>query len=119
MTLTALYRLATYGTLVPGGINHHQMSGMSGTWSKGYVRGKAIQSFCGADLGYPGLLLDASAPLFSVQVFTSTDLPNHWSRLDAFEGAGYVRRAIGVELEAGVVPTSIYVLRHRNMYDTL
>ena len=32
----------------------------------------------------------------AVQVFTSPDLPAHWARLDAFEGADYHRVAVTV-----------------------
>ena len=47
----------------------------------------------------------------AVQVFTSPDLPDHWARLDRFEGAEYVRVIIEVRLERGVVAASVYAMR--------
>jgi gamma-glutamylcyclotransferase (GGCT)/AIG2-like uncharacterized protein YtfP len=44
-----------------------------------------------AALGFPGLVLDPQAPAVDVHLFTSPDPPEHWSRLDAFEGDGYQR----------------------------
>ena len=46
----------------------------------------------GADLyGYPGIDLDPDGPTVAVQLFESPDLPEHWTRLDEFEGSGYRR----------------------------
>jgi gamma-glutamylcyclotransferase (GGCT)/AIG2-like uncharacterized protein YtfP len=61
-------------------------------------------------MGYPALVLDPAGPTVAVQVFTSSDLPDHWDRLDAFEGAGYRRVAITVQTHVGTVRSSIYVL---------
>ncbi len=67
----------------------------------------------GAGLGYAGFLLDEDAGDVVVQVLESADLPDHWDRLDAFEGPGYWRVAVAVAVAtaAGDVPASIYVLR--------
>jgi hypothetical protein len=40
--------------------------------------------------GFPGLILDPSGPI-EVYIFESSDLPDHWSRLDEYEGPGYRR----------------------------
>jgi gamma-glutamylcyclotransferase (GGCT)/AIG2-like uncharacterized protein YtfP len=64
----------------------------------------------GAELGYPGLILDAHGPLVEVDVFESSALPEHWHRLDAFEGPGYHRVAIDVTTAEGALAASIYVL---------
>lgn len=103
-------RLATYGTLAPGRPNHGQLTGLSGRWSVGRVRGSLVQEGWGAELGYPGLILDAHGPLVEVDVFESFALPRHWHRLDAFEGPGYRRVATDVSTPEGVLPASIYVL---------
>jgi gamma-glutamylcyclotransferase (GGCT)/AIG2-like uncharacterized protein YtfP len=103
-------RLATYGTLAPGRPNHGQLAGLSGRWLVGRVRGSLVQEGWGAELGYPGLILDAGGPLVEVDVFESSALPHHWHRLDAFEGPGYRRVATDVSTAEGVVPASIYVL---------
>jgi gamma-glutamylcyclotransferase (GGCT)/AIG2-like uncharacterized protein YtfP len=46
-----------------------------------------------------------------VHVFESMQLPDHWSRLDEFEGPGYQRVVTSVSTAAGEVNASIYVLR--------
>jgi gamma-glutamylcyclotransferase (GGCT)/AIG2-like uncharacterized protein YtfP len=103
-------RLATYGTLGPGRPNHGQLAGLSGRWLEGRVRGSLVQEGWGADLGYPGLILDAGGRLVEVDVFESSALPHHWHRLDAFEGPGYRRVATDVSTAEGVLPASIYVV---------
>jgi gamma-glutamylcyclotransferase (GGCT)/AIG2-like uncharacterized protein YtfP len=86
-------RLATYGTLAPGRHNHHQLAALQGRWRKGTVRGTLVDAGWGAALGCPGLVLDPLGPRVEVDLLDSPDLPAHWARLDAFEGAGY-RRAL-------------------------
>jgi gamma-glutamylcyclotransferase (GGCT)/AIG2-like uncharacterized protein YtfP len=103
-------RLATYGTLAPGRPNHDQLTGLSGRWLVGHVRGTLAQAGWGAELGYPGLILDAHGPLVEVDVFESSALPQHWHRLDEFEGPGYRRVAIEVTTADGALAASIYVL---------
>jgi gamma-glutamylcyclotransferase (GGCT)/AIG2-like uncharacterized protein YtfP len=90
------HRLAVYGTLAPGRSNHGQLAGLTGAWSHGTVRGTLHQAGWGASEGYPGLALDPGGEAVAVQVFTSADLPAHWARLDAFEGADYRRVAATV-----------------------
>lgn len=107
------HRLATYGTLAPGRVNHHQLAGLEGTWSTGTIRGRLIQTGWGAALGYPALVLDEGqsrdGDKIIVHLFTSADLPNHWDRLDAFEGAEYRRGQIMVETAEGLVAAWIYL----------
>ena len=104
-------RLATYGTLAPGRPNHHQLDGLDGRWSEGHVYGTLIDAGWGAGLGYPALILDPDGSAIPVQVFESMNLPDHWSRLDDFEGPGYQRVVTSVSTPAGEVKASIYVLR--------
>jgi hypothetical protein len=56
-TLGPQHRLATYGTLGPGGPNHHQVSTLKGRWSRGYVHGRLVAAGWGADLGFPSIVL--------------------------------------------------------------
>ena len=107
----ALYRLATYGTLAPGRPNHHQLDALEGHWSEGHVYGRLIEEGWGATFGYPALILDPDGSAISVQVFESMALPDHWSRLDDFEGPGYQRVVTSVSTPAGDIKASIYVLR--------
>lgn len=103
-------RLAVYGTLAPGKANHHQISGLTGRWRRGTVRGRLFASGWGAALGFPGLILDPLGDIVDVQVFESAELPEHWERLDAFEGAGYRRALTTVQMDEGEQPAWIYVL---------
>jgi gamma-glutamylcyclotransferase (GGCT)/AIG2-like uncharacterized protein YtfP len=103
------HSLATYGTLAPGRSNHHQLSDLSGDWSIGTVRGKLVDTGWGAALGYPALVLDADGDTIEVHLFTSAGLPNHWSRLDDFEGSEYRRASVQVETKDGFVDAWIYV----------
>jgi gamma-glutamylcyclotransferase (GGCT)/AIG2-like uncharacterized protein YtfP len=107
-------RLATYGTLAPGRVNHHQLAGLEGHWQQGTVRGWLGAAGWAAPLGYPGLLLDPSGPLVDVYLFESPDLPDHWPRLDAFEGTDYRRVVTQVRTADGEVPAWIYVLAAGN-----
>ncbi|MEM1384775.1 MAG: molybdenum cofactor guanylyltransferase MobA [Pseudomonadota bacterium] len=103
-------RLAVYGTLAPGQVNHHQLAGLSGQWLAGTVRGRLLEGGWGAAHGCPGIVLDTQGEEVAVQIFTSADLPAHWSRLDAFEGPGYRRRVARVMTAAGEIDASIYEL---------
>jgi gamma-glutamylcyclotransferase (GGCT)/AIG2-like uncharacterized protein YtfP len=64
----------------------------------------------GAELGYPGLVVDPNGDSIEVHALVSKNLVDHWDRLDAFEGAGYQRVRIDVETPEGQVPASIYVI---------
>lgn len=103
-------RLATYGTLSPGRVNHGQLGDLKGSWRRGTVRGNLIDGGWGSALGYPGLILDPHGPEVEVYLFESPDLPDHWTRLDEFEGDGYRRVVTKVETENGPVDACIYVL---------
>ena len=103
-------RLATYGTLVPGRVNHHQLADLKGQWQQGSVKGRLVEAGWGAKLGYPGLILDLSGQTIDVDVFESSELSNHWLRLDAFEGAGYRRVVTQVCTLDGDLDASIYVI---------
>lgn len=104
-------RLAVYGSLAPGKANHRQLDGVIGSWQPGMVRGHLVESGWGAAQGYPGLRPDPFGPEVMVQLFTSEDLPEHWDRLDAFEGDEYERVIVDVDLGAYSVQANLYALR--------
>ena len=106
----ATHRLACYGTLAPGRANNHQLSGLRGRWIPGTVTGRLVAEGWGAEHGFPGLILGASEAKIEVSVFESLDLPNHWQRLDAFEGDGYRRVKTDVQTPEGLLPSFIYVI---------
>ena len=103
-------RLAIYGTLAPGGINHEQIADLKGSWRKGVILGRFEKAQVGDHVGLPGLLLDPAGQMIDVQVFESADLPDHWARLDAFEGVEFQRVVTNVETADGPVAASIYVI---------
>jgi gamma-glutamylcyclotransferase (GGCT)/AIG2-like uncharacterized protein YtfP len=103
-------RLATYGTLMPGRENHHQLDGLGGRWCHGEVRGRLVAAGWGAARGFPALALDPEGPVVPVEVLESAHLPAHWDRLDAFEGVEYQRVVTVVATVEGPLAASIYVL---------
>ena len=103
-------RLAVYGSLAPGRPNHHELSDLAGRWIEGTVRGQLHQEGWGAELGYPGLVLNPAGPTIDVQLLDSPDLVHHWTRLDEFEGPGYRRTVTAVSTTEGDLTASIYVL---------
>ena len=103
-------RLATYGTLAPGRVNHGQLAGLKGVWRRGRVTGHLAEAGWGADHGYPGLVLDHAGEEVEVHLFESSDLPDHWPRLDRFEGDGYARVVAQVATDDGVIDAWIYVI---------
>ena len=108
-------RLAVYGTLRPGRVNHHQISALAGKWARGTVHGKLFSSGWGSALGFPGLILDPQGPAVDVDLFESTDLPEHWARLDEFEGSGYHRVVTTVSTDEGERKAWIYVLAEESI----
>jgi len=107
-------RLATYGSLAPGCVNEMQLEDLKGLWRQGTVKGRLVAEGWGAPLGYPGLILDPAGQDIDVFVFESLDLPDHWPRLDAFEGEGYRRVVTQVRLGDDVLEASIYVIDPRS-----
>ena len=105
-------RLFVYGTLAPGRPNEHVLADVSGTWQPATVRGSLVQDGWGAAVGYPGIVLSEQGEEVGGFVFTSADLPAHWSRLDEFEGEGYVRVIAPARLASGAtVDAYVYALR--------
>lgn len=103
-------RLAVYGSLAPGRVNHHLLANIDGNWSLGFVTGKLMNAGWGAALGYPGLVLHTDGDSIEVHVLESPHLPLHWARLDDFEGENYRRVTTKVHTDKGVIDASIYIL---------
>ena len=108
--MSADTRLATYGTLAPGRANNDKLADLKGHWQQGTVRGRLVEAGWGAELGYPGLILDPCGQVIEVYIFESSELPNYWLRLDEFEGAGYRRVVTQVSTVDGDLDASIYVI---------
>lgn len=104
-------RLFVYGTLAPGRPNEHVLAGVPGNWTPAHVRGRLLQQGWGAEVGYPGIVLDAHGEEVRGLVFSSEELAAHWCRLDEFEGDGYQRVLASATLQDGaVVPVFVYTL---------
>jgi gamma-glutamylcyclotransferase (GGCT)/AIG2-like uncharacterized protein YtfP len=95
--------LIVYGSLAPGRANHHELAGLAGEWSSGWVTGDQLRIGWGAALGYPAIRLRAGAARVEAWLLCSPALPAAWIRLDAFEGAAYQRVLAPFETDAGVV----------------
>ena len=104
-------RLAAYGSLRRGEENHHRISRLVGRWLAGTVEGTRYERGWGAAQGYPGLVWRPGDPPVAVEVFESRALPEHWERLDAFEGPGYDRILAPVDTAAGVRVCNLYAVR--------
>ena len=104
-------RLFVYGTLQPGGPNEHVMTAIGGDWTRATVKGRLVEGGWGAELGFPGLVIDECGNDIEGYVFSSSALKLHWDYLDAFEGAAYRRVTVAVALQHGeYVDASVYVL---------
>lgn len=94
-------RLFVYGSLAPGRVNAHVMADIPGRWEPASVTGNLLQAGWGADVGYPGIVLDERGAQVSGLVFSSEHLAEHWARLDEFEGEGYRRVLTSATLADG------------------
>ncbi len=96
-------KLAVYGTLAPGEVNHSQIAGIHGTWSEGFVRGELMSTGWGAEHGFPALDWRPDGQRVAAKLFVAPELERHWQRLDEFEGDGYRRILVPFEDEGGIV----------------
>ena len=103
-------RLAVYGSLAPGRQNHHVVAHLPGRWLAGTVRGWLRYEGWGADLGFPGIVLDRQGPHVGVHILESSGLLAVWSGLDEFEGPGYRRIATVASTAEGDLCAQIYEL---------
>ncbi len=83
--------LIVYGSLAPGGPNHGIVSELEGEWIGGWVTGELLERGWGAAMGYPALKWCPRGSDIEAHLLVSPELPNHWPRLDDFEGLEYQR----------------------------
>jgi gamma-glutamylcyclotransferase (GGCT)/AIG2-like uncharacterized protein YtfP len=93
--------LAVYGTLAPGESNHGQVADIDGRWIEAAIRGERFTARWRDTPGYPAFVPDPAADPVPILVLVADELPDHWDRLDAFEGPGYRRIEIDVLDRAG------------------
>ena len=103
-------KLIVYGTLAPGESNASQLENLSGNWSQCFVRGKLeIEKN-----GLKTFSWDPNVPEHEFQLFESDELPEHWHRLEAFEGDGYMRRSTLAKVSGNVCVAYAFVPRPPN-----
>jgi len=94
--------LAVYGTLAPGASNHQVVADIDGQWVEAAIRGHRFTARWRDTPGYPGFRPDPGGPVVEALILVADELPEHWDRLDGFEGPGYRRVEIDVFDRAGV-----------------
>ena len=105
-------RLFIYGSLQPGGANEHVLASVEGEWEPAIIKGTLVHAGWGAELGYPGLLLDPEGGEVPGYVFSSSRLSSKWAELDAFEGPEYRRvTTMVVTADGREVEACVYALR--------
>ncbi len=109
----ASHRLAAYGSLAPGEPNHSVIESIRGEWTDGFVRGRLKRTGWGSGIGYPAITWNPGGDRVRVMLLVSPELPEHWKRLDEFEGTDYARILVPVEDEGGglIAVANIYALR--------
>ena len=120
--MSNLQHLFVYGTLAPNRINHHIMLPIKDSvWQPATIRGQLLaDGGWGSALGFPAVM-PALAPdngdIVEGFVISSTDLHNHWARLDAFEGESYQRIEVVATLASGKkINAFVYALDSRQNY---
>jgi gamma-glutamylcyclotransferase (GGCT)/AIG2-like uncharacterized protein YtfP len=71
---------------------------MHGAWVDGIVEGVRFMAN-----GFPAFEWRPGRAEVPVSVLTSDALPEHWARLDAFEGSEYCRILVPVRLPSGTI----------------
>lgn len=99
-------RLIVYGTLVPGGMYHYLLADLAGTWERCAIRGHM-----GEYWGFKAFKYDEAGPEHPAWLFTSTELPQKYPELDAFEGEPYRRRVISCRVGIRRIQAQIYEAR--------
>ena len=108
-------RLFVYGSLAPSRPNHHILEGIEGSWQSASLRGRLLEEGWGADMGFPGIVLDPAGQEVEGFVFSSSRLSEHWPRLDDFEGEAYERVVATVRLDdQRQVEAFVYALRDKS-----
>jgi gamma-glutamylcyclotransferase (GGCT)/AIG2-like uncharacterized protein YtfP len=106
VTTVVANRLAAYGTLRPGESNYHVVEMINGIWHDGTVTG-----ILNTEGRYPTFKYSANGPEVSVKVLVSDELPEHWQRIDEFEGNSYTRQEVPVKVNGESWMCNIYEAR--------
>lgn len=83
--------------------NASVLSGVTGTWSKGSVSGVVEHR-----VRFPYCTWEPSGSDVDVHVLASSELPEHFPKIDAFEGRRYVRSLVPVRAGSARYISNIY-----------
>jgi len=87
------------------------MESIPGSWQAATLRGTLIEEGWGVAMDCPGVIPTEDGELVEGFVFSSAYLEDHWARLDEFEGEGYKRVSVTVQIkEAENVEAYVYAL---------
>ena len=104
--------LFVYGSLGPGRPNEHILTSIGGSWAEATVKGYLKEQGWGAEMGYPGIVLDDAGDTIKGFIFCSDNLHHHLDELDKFEGKEYKRVSAKVQKKnKSTTEAQIYVLR--------
>ncbi len=103
--------LFVYGSLAKGQKNAYILEKIGGKWRPASIIGRLVDRGWGADIGYPGLHLDENGQVIEGHLFSSSNLNDHWKRLDEFEGAEYERVLTEVNVGKEPIEAFVYILR--------
>lgn len=98
-----------YGTLAPGRPNEDILADIKGTWLAATVNGTLKEEGWGAEMGYPGIILDKSENEVEGFVFSSEELDKKWAMLDEFEGKEYKRITTKAKLLNEDIIENVYI----------
>jgi gamma-glutamylcyclotransferase (GGCT)/AIG2-like uncharacterized protein YtfP len=97
-------KLVVYGTLAPGQSNHGILGALSGRWENCTMLGFLVTTNC-----LRAFTWSPSGTEVPAHLFTSSQLPDSWKRIDEFEGESYARRLIPVSTETGITISNVYL----------
>ncbi|MEO8294613.1 MAG: gamma-glutamylcyclotransferase [Gemmatimonadota bacterium] len=95
--------LIVYGSLAPGGPNHHLIAAIHGSWDEGWVTGDLVATGWGADIGFPALQWSPDGSRVPAWLLRSDELKDWWDRIDALEGSEYRRIRVPFHTDDGVI----------------
>lgn len=96
-------RLACYGSLRRNEKNHGVVADIPGKWCQGTIRGFVFKWN-----GYPIYNADLDGAEIVVDLLESDALPDHFERLDEFEGTDYQRNLVVVAIDDTLLFSNVY-----------